>query len=173
MKSALHFASSLLMSFAAFLLRALGGWDAALGLMFLLMALDVLSGVIVAGMRRSGRTVGGGFLSSAFFLGLTRKLLMVLLVILGTALDGLLGTQICRVSIIGFYAANEAFSVIENAAVMGVPFPKGVLLILERYRDRMDQSGVPAVQDEATRRSNEARSLSTEPCEREQATMLK
>ena len=138
MKNVIQFLTSLLMSGAAFLLRALGGWDAALGLMFLLMALDVLSGVIVAGMRRSSRTVGGGFLSSAFFLGLTRKLLMVLLVILGTALDGLLGTQICRVSIIGFYAANEAFSVIENAAVMGVPFPKGVLQVLERYRERMD-----------------------------------
>ena len=148
MKNTLQFSSSLLMSGAAFLLRALGGWDAALGLMFLLMALDVLSGVIVAGMRRSSRTIGGGFLSSAFFLGLTRKLLMVLLVILGTALDGLLGTQICRVSVIGFYAANEAFSVIENAAVMGVPFPKGVLQVLERYRERMDTFGPEDEDDE-------------------------
>ena len=41
-------------------------------------------------------------------------------------------------SIIGFYSANEAFSIIENAAVAGIPFPKGLLALLERYRDTRD-----------------------------------
>ena len=122
----------------AFLSYLLGGWDAALSILFLLMGLDITTGLVVSLMRRSGRTKGGGFLSSAFFLGLTRKLLMLLLVILGTALDGLLQTQLCRVSVIGFYSANEAFSIIENAAVAGIPFPKGLLALLERYRDTRD-----------------------------------
>ncbi len=128
-------------TFGAFLLRSLGGWDAALGLLFLMMGLDIICGVIISFMCRSGLTSGGGFQSRTFFLGLSRKLLMILLVILATALDGLLGTQICRLSVIGFYSANEAFSIIENAALMGVPFPKGILLVLERYREMMDKKG--------------------------------
>ena len=128
-------------SFFAWLAVLMGGWDAALALMFLMMGLDVVSGLAVALMKRSDRTQSGGFLSRAFFAGLTRKMMMVLLVILGTALDGLLGTQVCRVSVIGFYAANEAFNVIENAALAGVPFPRGVLMALEKYRQKMDGDG--------------------------------
>ena len=139
MNQLFRFCVSCLMSLGAFLLRSLGGWDAALGLLFLMMGLDVLCGVIVSFLRRSGLTPGGGFQSRTFFLGLSRKLLMILLVILATALDGLLGAQICRLAVIGFYCANEAFSIIENAALMGVPFPRGILRALERFRDVMDE----------------------------------
>ncbi len=133
--------SRFLMVAAAFALKLLGGWDAPLTLLFLLMALDVFSGLLLAFRRQSDKTRGGGFMSSQFFLGLTRKLLMVVMVILGTALDGLLQSSVCRLTVIGFYAANEAFSVIENAALAGVPFPKGLLQALEAYRSRMD-SGI-------------------------------
>ena len=43
------------------------------------------------------------------------------------------------IAVIGFYCANEAFSIIENAALMGVPFPRGILRALERFRDVMDE----------------------------------
>lgn len=125
----------------AWLCQALGGWDAALGMMFLMMGLDLVSGLVLCLRLASARTRSGGFDSGVFFQGLTRKLLMVLLVILGTGLDTLLGTSVCRLSIIGFYAANEAFSVVENAALAGVPFPRGLLKLLERYRARMDGIG--------------------------------
>jgi len=138
MKNANQILAAACMAVLAFLLQALGGWDAALGTLFSLMALDVLTGVAVSLMRRSARTRGGGFLSRSFFLGVSRKLLMVLMVILGTALDSLLRSQVCRLGVIGFYAANEALSVVENAALAGVPFPKGLLQALERYRARQD-----------------------------------
>jgi toxin secretion/phage lysis holin len=140
MDNAFKWLSGACFSLLTFISFLLGGWDAALSILFLLMGLDILTGLVVSVMRKSARTKGGGFLSSALFLGLTRKLLMLLLVILGTALDGLLGTGLCRVSVIGFYSANEAFSIIENAAVAGLPFPKGLLGLLERYRDTQDTS---------------------------------
>ncbi len=133
---------SLVMSLAALLARALGGWDAALAMMFLLMGLDVVSGLLVALCRKSDKTGSGGFRSGSLFTGLTRKLLMVLLVILGTALDSLLGTSVCRLSVIGFYAANEALSVVENAALLGLPFPRGLLKSLERYQQQQDETEV-------------------------------
>lgn len=141
MKNALHLLSGAAMAALAFLLRALGGWDAALMLMLLMMGLDLVSGLILSFQRRSAKTPRGGFDSGAMFLGLTRKLLMLLLVILGTALDSLLGSGICRLAVIGFYSAGEALSVVENAALAGVPFPRGLLASLERYRERLDRAG--------------------------------
>jgi len=140
MKNALHLLSGAAMAALAFLLRALGGWDAALMLMLLMMGLDLVSGLILSFQRRSAKT-RGGFDSGTMFLGLTRKLLMLLLVILGTALDSLLGSGICRLAVIGFYSAGEALSVVENAALAGVPFPRGLLASLERYRERLDRAG--------------------------------
>lgn len=145
MKAMLRAIPPLLMTALAFLLRALGGWDAALALMLGMMALDLASGLILSLLRKSSKTQGRGFDSNALFLGLTRKLLMLLLVMLGTSLDGLLGTSLCRLSVIGFYAANEAFSVIENAALAGVPFPKGLLASLERFRGQVDSVEAPDV----------------------------
>ncbi len=65
---------------------------------------------------------------------------MVLLVMLATALDGLLGASLCRLTVIGFYGANEALSIVENAALLGVPFPRGLLRALERFREARDQA---------------------------------
>ena len=141
MKNALHLLSGAALAALAFLLRALGGWDAALMLMLLMMGLDLVSGLILSFQRRSAKTPRGGFDSGTMFLGLTRKLLMLLLVILGTALDSLLGSGICRLAVIGFYSAGEALSVVENAALAGVPFPRGLLASLERYRERLDRAG--------------------------------
>ncbi|MDI9520750.1 MAG: phage holin family protein [Bacillota bacterium] len=135
--------SKVLMVALAFVLQLLGGWDAPLTLLFLLMGLDILSGLTLSLLRKSDKTAQGGFRSGQFFSGLTRKLLMVLLVILGNALDGLLRSTVCRLSVIGFYAANEALSVIENAAVAGVPFPKALLQALEAYQGRMDAPLLP------------------------------
>ncbi|NLG56896.1 MAG: phage holin family protein, partial [Clostridiales bacterium] len=73
------------------------------------------------------------------FSGLTRKLMMVILVMLATALDGLMASAVCRLAVIGFYGANEALSIVENAALLGVPFPKGLLEALERFRQEREE----------------------------------
>ena len=124
----------------AWLARALGGWDTTLSLMFAIMGLDLLTGLLVSLAGKSDKTAGGGFLSGAFFQGLTRKLMMLLLVMLATALDGLMGTDgVCRLAVIGFYAANEGLSIVENAALLGLPFPQGLLAVLERMREQGDK----------------------------------
>ncbi len=139
MKNIYRAISGACMSLAAWLATLVGGWDGALSLLFLLMGLDMLTGIITSLMQKSAQTPGGGFLSRALFEGLSRKLLMVLLVILATALDGLLSASVCRLAVIGFYGANEALSIIENAALLGVPFPKGLLGALERFRDNQNE----------------------------------
>ncbi|MDD4135231.1 MAG: phage holin family protein [Eubacteriales bacterium] len=144
MKNAFRALSGALMGLITWLTQLMGGWDAALSLLFLLMGLDMVTGVITGLMRKSANTPGGGFLSRAFFEGLTRKLMMGLLVILATALDSLLASSVCRLAVIGFYGANEALSIVENAALLGVPFPKGLLEALERFRDSQEEDVKPS-----------------------------
>ena len=119
----------------AWLCRALGGWDGALGLLFLVMGLDLLTGLLCAFHQKSDKTPGGGFLSRAFFLGLTRKLMMAALVMLATALDRMMGSDgVARLAVIGFYAANEGLSILENAALLGLPLPGVLKEALERMK---------------------------------------
>lgn len=121
----------------AWLCWALGGWDAALQMMFLVMGLDVLGGLLVAFHGRSAKTDGGGFLSKALFQGLTRKLMMLALVMLATALDRALDVgNVSRLCAIGFYTANEGLSIVEKAAQLGLPFPESILSVLETMRSK-------------------------------------
>lgn len=120
---------------AAFFAHAFGGWDAALSILFTFMGLDLLTGVILSFSRRSDKSPSGAFCSSTFFSGLTHKLLILFLVIVAHSLDTFMHTTVARTIVIGFYAANEALSIIENAAILGVPFPAGLLKSLQRFRD--------------------------------------
>lgn len=118
-----------------------GGWDAVLGVMFATMGLDYVTGVICAAMGRSTKTEDGAFRSSAAFLGLTKKLLMLVIVALAVLVDRLIGTEgICRVAAIGFYAVNEGLSIIENCSRMGVPFPQSLIALLEKLRARYNDN---------------------------------
>ena len=120
----------------AWLCRALGGWDGALGLLFLTMGLDLLTGLLCAFHQKSDKTAGGGFLSRSFFQGLNRKVMMLALVMLAAALDSMLGSGgVARLAVIGFYAANEGLSILENAALLGLPLPGVLTEALERVKE--------------------------------------
>ncbi len=119
----------------------LGGWDAALGVMFLFMLLDYVTGIVAALLGRSVKTESGRFWSRVAFVGITKKLMMIVLVMLAAALDRMLGVDgLCRIAAIGFYIANEGFSIVENAALLGVPFPRGLLEVLGRIKARSEES---------------------------------
>ncbi len=119
----------------------LGGWDAALGLMFIAMGLDYVTGIICALVGRSTKTENGRFLSSVAYRGITKKMMMLVIVMVATMVDRLVGTDgVCRIAAIGFYAATEGMSIIENANSMGVVVPKGLLDTLRRLRKRSDSA---------------------------------
>ena len=122
---------------AVYLLGLLGGWDAMLAVMFTAMGLDYAAGLLTALAHRSRKAEGGTFSSSAAFTGLTRKLLMLAVVAVAVLVDQLLGTGgICRSAAIGFYTANEGFSILDNAVRLGVPMPGALTDALEKLRQR-------------------------------------
>lgn len=111
---------------------AFGGWDAAMITLIIFMAVDYLTGLIVAGVfHNSPKSEGGTLESKAGWKGLCRKGMTLLIVLIAARLDMLLGTNFIRDAVIIAYIANEAISIIENAGLMGVPIPSAVRKAVE------------------------------------------
>lgn len=91
----------------------LGGWDGSLRALLIAMALDYVTGLIVAGVfHRSTKSEGGALESRAGFKGLVRKCGILALVLLGALLDNLTGKAFIRTAVCLFFVANEGLSVI-------------------------------------------------------------
>lgn len=120
-----------------------GEWNALLTILAVCMALDYISGLIVAAMGKSNKTEGGGIDSKAGFVGLAKKALIMLIVLLATVLDRALGTDsmVFQTAAACYYIANEGISIIENAGKIGVPVPSALRKALEQLRDKNDGGG--------------------------------
>ena len=70
-----------------------GEWNVLLTILAVCMLLDYISGLIVAALGKSSKTEGGGIDSKAGFIGLAKKALIMLIVLLATVLDRALGTD--------------------------------------------------------------------------------
>lgn len=101
---------------------AFGGWTTGLTTLVIFMAIDYVTGLIVAGVfHKSAKTETGTLESRAGFKGLCRKGAMLLVVLVSYRLDLAVGTAYIKDAVIIAFIANEAISIIENAGLMGVP----------------------------------------------------
>jgi toxin secretion/phage lysis holin len=111
---------------------ALGGWDTAVMGLCSMMALDYLTGLGVALIaHKSNKSENGGADSRAGFRGLIKKCAILAAVAAANVLDMVSGSNYIRDGVCIAYCANEALSMAENLALLGVPFPKIVLDALE------------------------------------------
>ena len=124
--------------FSAWICAALsfcfGRVDGMLIALIALMAFDYVTGVIRAGVNHD-------LCSSVGFKGIARKVLILALVAVGNLVDvHILGQgSLCRSLVIGFYVANEALSIIENAIGLGLPVPKKLITIIRDLKDKNDK----------------------------------
>lgn len=103
---------------------AFGGWDTGLTTLLIFMALDYITGLIVAGVfKNSPKTKNGALESNAGWKGLCRKGVMLLFVLIAYRLDLTIGTSYIRECLIIALITNETISLVENAGLMGVPLP--------------------------------------------------
>lgn len=108
----------------SFLASAFGGWDAALTTLVVFMAIDYVSGLIVAGVfHNSKKTASGTLESRAGWKGLCRKGMSLLFVLIAYRLDLAIGVNYIRDAVIIGFIANETISIVENAGLMGLPLP--------------------------------------------------
>lgn len=110
----------------------LGGFDMALQTLIIFMAVDYVTGLIVAGVfKNSPKTENGCLESKAGWKGLCRKGVALLIVLVACRLDILMGSDLIRDAVIIAYCTNETISIIENAGLMGVPIPKPIMRAIE------------------------------------------
>lgn len=116
---------------------AFGGWSAGLTTLLIVMAIDYISGLIVAGVfHRSPKSEGGALESRAGWKGLVRKGMTLLIVLIGCRLDIMLGIMYIRDALIIAFIINELLSIIENAGLMGVPIPDALEDAIELLKDK-------------------------------------
>lgn len=114
-----------------------GQWTTALKILLVMMTVDYISGVLVAVSGKSQKTEGGGLSSKIGFIGLAKKGFIMLIVVVATMLDRALGNEamIFQTATVFYYIANEGLSILENADLIGIPFPAFIRKHLETMRE--------------------------------------
>lgn len=121
-----------------------GGWDSSLTTLVIFMAIDYITGLIVAGVfNKSEKTENGALESRAGFKGLCRKGVMLLIVLVACRLDMTLGSDFVRDCVIIAFIANETISIIENASLMGIPMPKVLVNAIELLKAKAKEEEQP------------------------------
>ena len=104
------------------------------------MTLDYVTGLITGAMGVSNKTDGGRLSSRAAFMGLMRKVMVLLVVLLAVLLDLAVqtGAGVSFSAVTGatcmWFIASEGVSILENAALMGLPIPEVLTRALETMR---------------------------------------
>lgn len=124
----------------SFISTLLGGWDTGLATLCILMAVDYITGWIVAGVfKNSEKSESGGLSSTAGFKGLAKKGVMLLFVLMAYRLDLTVGSTYIRDAVIIAFIANEVISITENAGLMGIPIPAVIIKAIDVLKSREDK----------------------------------
>ena len=106
---------------------ALGGWDSAVITLVCFMAIDYVTGWILAVVfKKSHKTESGGYSSAIGLKGLCKKFMVLLLIVVANLLDQQIGGSYIRDGACIVFIGNEAMSILENAGLMGIPIPKPI-----------------------------------------------
>jgi toxin secretion/phage lysis holin len=113
--------------------RAFGGFDMLLQTLLLLMAVDMISGIICAVVFQcSAKTESGRLSARAGAQGFFKKGCCLLLIVVAVHLDALLGTgNLTRDAAIIAFCVNELISIMENMGVMGIKMPAPIINALD------------------------------------------
>lgn len=107
-----------------------GGVDELFRTLLIMMAIDFITGVIKGFKNKNAN-------SQRAYKGLWKKLGIILIVVGTSQVDFILHGV--RTLVLMFYISTEFLSVLENAAILGVPIPEKLKLSLEQYRDNQNK----------------------------------
>jgi toxin secretion/phage lysis holin len=113
------------------------------------MSLDYITGIITGIMGKSSKTEHGGLSSSTAFMGLMKKALILIVVLVAALVDRAvtMGAGIEFAAVTGatclWFIASEGMSIIENAATMGVKVPGVLMKALEIMHDKGENKEEP------------------------------
>ena len=102
-----------------------GGWDDAMAILTIFIALDIVSGWIRAICQKRLN-------SNVSFRGVAKKALIYVIVAVAAQADRFTGTNLVRNAVIAFYCGTEALSILENTVASGLPVPEFLKQVLEK-----------------------------------------
>ena len=111
------------------IMASLGGCDTLLMVLIGFVAVDYISGILLA-------IKNGTLNSKKGFLGLAKKGVIFLVVFLAQLLDNATGLGAIRSMTVLFYISNEGISVLENLGKLDIKYPQKLKDILEQLEDK-------------------------------------
>ncbi|MDO4605537.1 MAG: phage holin family protein [Helcococcus sp.] len=130
MKTIWNFIQAIFSLIRAFFGYFLGGFDGLVIALITLAIIDYITGVMLAILEKN-------LSSSIGFKGIFRKILMFMLIAVAHIMDTqIIGTgSALRTAIVFFYLSNEGISIFENAALLGLPVPEKLKLVLKQIKE--------------------------------------
>ena len=133
------------------------------------MTIDYITGITCGLMGKSPKTETGGLSSSEAFKGLLKKALIIFIVLLAALLDKAISMGMGDVqfeAVAGatclWFIASEGFSIIENAASMGIPIPRVLIQALEIMRSKGDGKKEIVIKEEKTEKTETVEEIDQE-----------
>lgn len=105
----------------------LGGWDVLIQVLITLIILDYVTGIFAGYVQKE-------LSSRVGYLGIVKKVSILILVVVAVMVDRLMESSICRVTVCSFFIGNEGISIMENCAECGIPIPQKLLAALKQIR---------------------------------------
>lgn len=119
-----------------------GQWTGVLTCLIIMQAVDYFTGWVCAALGKSAKTDNGRLSSAVGWSGLARKGFVWLLIVVTWCVDKyVIGSgSACMTASALFYVANEALSILENCALIGLPVPAFLRKLLEVLREKNDKA---------------------------------
>ncbi|WP_289103440.1 phage holin family protein [uncultured Fusobacterium sp.] len=118
-------------SWVGVLIYLIGGFDSLFKALLIMMVLDYITGVAKGFKNKNAN-------SNRAYKGLKKKLIILVIIVAATQMDMILQGVGIRTLVLMFYVATEFLSILENAAILGIPIPEKLKLALEQCRDKQD-----------------------------------
>lgn len=117
-----------------------GAWTGSMTTLGVCMALDFITGLLLAGVfRLSKKTESGAASSRECAKGLIRKFGVLCVVVLAGRIDLELGTVIFKTGVCWAFIVSEGLSLLENVGLMGVPIPSIITRGLDLLQEKAQQ----------------------------------
>ena len=121
------------------LANLLGGWTSDMQTLLILMGIDIVMGLLIAGFwKKSEKSSTGTVNSLSMAKGLIRKGVYLLIILVAYRLDISLDVEYIRTAVIIAFIVNEVISIIENAGIMGVPIPGVITRAIEVLKQKSE-----------------------------------
>ncbi len=120
-----------------------GGFDKLIIALLIFMVIDFTTGLVLAVVfKKSSKTEHGRVSSAAGIRGLSKKIFILLLVVMAEQIDIVLTTNVIRDGAIIAFISMEGISILENVTLAGLPVPrmiKNALEVLSKGENKKDE----------------------------------